>query len=74
MGFALSIYIATAATPLPINQLHLLAFFLAGIVMVALLVFVGGFFCTMILGKDWPKYVYGGAKETPKNDKEKVLN
>ena len=61
MGFALTIFMTSGHALAPaINQIHLLAFFTAGIVMSVLLVLVGGFFCTMLLGKDWPKYVYGG--------------
>ena len=61
MGFALTIFMTSGHALAPaINQIHLLAFFTAGIVMSVLLVLVGGFFCTMLLGKDWPKHVYGG--------------
>lgn len=67
MGFALTFYMASVQTLTPtINQLHLFVFFIYGMVMSVLLVKVGGFLCTKILGNDWPKYVYGGAEEPSK--------
>jgi len=47
------------ANAVAITPLHLFGFFIYGIIMTSALVLGGGFFCTIILGKDWPKYVYG---------------
>jgi hypothetical protein len=51
------------ANALPITPLHLIGFFLYGLVLTVILVFGGGMLCNIILGKEWPKYVYGGHNE-----------
>ncbi|MBV7276425.1 DUF1097 domain-containing protein [Clostridium sp. PL3] len=42
-----------------ITPFHLYGFFLYGMIMTVVLVLGGGALCNIIIGKDWPKYVFG---------------
>lgn len=46
-----------------ITPVHLFIFFLYGLVMTCALVLGGGALCTLFLGKDWPKYVFGDQEQ-----------
>ena len=46
-----------------ITPIHIGAFFLYGLFMSSILVLGGGVLCNAILGKEWPKYVFGGQVE-----------
>lgn len=46
-----------------ITPLHLIEFLLYRIVLTVILVFGGEVLCNLILGKEWPKYMYGGHNE-----------
>lgn len=46
-----------------ITPFHLYGFFLYGLLMTVVLVIGGGALCNLFLGKDWPKYVFGGEIE-----------
>ena len=42
-----------------LTPVHLFVIFLYGLLMTSALVLGGGLLCNVIIGKDWPKYVYG---------------
>lgn len=46
-----------------ITPVHLFVFFIYGLFMTSILVLGGGALCNAILGKEWPKYVFGGHVE-----------
>jgi hypothetical protein len=46
-----------------ITQIHLVIFFFYGLLMTLALVVGGGALCNKFVGKDWPKYVFGGQPE-----------
>lgn len=48
------------ANAVAITPFHLYGFFLYGLLMTVVLVVGGGALCNVIIGKDWPKYVFGG--------------
>jgi hypothetical protein len=51
------------ANAVAITPIHLYGFFLYGLVMTLVLVLGGGMLCNIFLGKEWPKYVFGGHQE-----------
>lgn len=56
-----------------ITPIHLFAFFIYGLIMTSALVLGGGALCTIILGKDWPKHVYGPKEENNKHENNKSM-
>lgn len=56
-----------------ITPIHLFIFFIYGLIMTSALVLGGGALCTIILGKDWPKYVYGAKEENKKHENNKSM-
>lgn len=46
-----------------ITPIHLIIFFVYGLFMTSVLVLGGGALCNVFLGKEWPKYVFGGHAE-----------
>ncbi|AKN32216.1 hypothetical protein Ccar_15650 [Clostridium carboxidivorans P7] len=58
--FIFSIHPANAPA---ITPFHLFGFFLYGMIMSVVLVAGGGALCNIFLGKEWPKYVFGGQEE-----------
>lgn len=58
------------ANTIIITPLHLYGFFLYGMVMTLILVIGGGMLCNIIIGKDWPKYVFGELDENKEMNKQ----
>lgn len=52
------------ANTVAVTPFHLYGFFLYGLFMTLVLVFGGGMLCNIFIGKDWPRYVFGGQSET----------